>query len=252
MSKSSTTGDAPSPFWSTRYGIAAAVATDNAVARSLHLYGEWAEHETNLLSGLIEEGQTVLEFGGDYGAHALWMAQAVGPTGEIHVADPRRIRFQQLCANVALNRLDNVFAHHAWLGRAHGNASLGALTNGTNARGADEKIRTITLDSLGLHALHVIKVNLPHTLVDLLAGAAETIRQYRPLLYLRLSGLDEAEMEIAAIKELGYRVWSHVPYLYNTDNHAGIDTNIFPGMVQQNAIAAPVESRFVFDESLEL
>ena len=231
-----------SPFWHTRYGIAAAVATDNVVTRSLQLYGEWAEHETNLLSGLVEEGQTVLEFGGDFAAHALWMAHAVGPHGQVHVVEPRRIRFQQLCANVALNRLDNVFAHPAWLGRSAGQRTLDNK----------ETVRAITIDSLQLEAVHLMKFNLADTLVDALAGASETLRVHRPLLYVRLSGMDQAAAEIASVKALGYRVWSHLPYLYNSDNHAGVENNIFPGIVQQNAIAAPADSHFEFDDRLEL
>jgi hypothetical protein len=230
------------PFWNTRYGITAAVATDNVVARSLQLYGEWAEHETNLLSGLLDEGQSVLEFGGDFAAHALWMAHAVGPLGQVHVVEPRRLRFQQLCANVALNQLDNVFTHPAWLDRSAGQRRLGPK----------EAVRAITVDSLQLEAVHLLKFNLPDTLVDALAGARETLREHRPLLYVRLSGIDQAAAEIAAMKAQGYRVWSHVPYLYNVDNHAGIEHNIFPGIVQQNAIAAPSESHFEFADRLEL
>jgi hypothetical protein len=242
MSSPLSPNDTSSPFWNTRYGIAAAVATDNVVTRSLHLYGEWAEHETDLLSGLIEEGQTILEFGGDFAAHTLWMAHAVGPLGQVHVVEPRRIRFQQLCANIALNQLGNVFTHPAWLGRSAGEHSFGGK----------ETVRAMTIDSLQLEALHLMKFNLADTLLEALAGARETLREHRPLLYLRLSGIEQAESEIAAIKALGYRVWSHVPYLYNSDNHAGVETNIFPGIVQQNAIAAPADSRFEFGDRLEL
>lgn len=242
MTSPHASNDTASPFWKTRYGIAAAVATDDVVARSLQLYGEWAEHETNLLSGLIEEGQTILEFGGDLAAHALWMAHTVGPLGQVHVVEPRRLRFQQLCANVALNRLDNVFAHPAWLDRSAGQHVLGAK----------ETVRAITIDSLQLEAVHLMKFNLANTLVDALAGARETLREHRPLLYVRLSGMEQAAAEVASIKALGYRVWSHVPYLYNSDNFAGLENNIFPGIVQQNAIAAPVDSRFEFGDRPEL
>ena len=243
--------DTAHPFWTTRYGIAAAVAGDSPVARSLQLYGEWAEHETTLLSGLIEEGQTVLEFGSDFAAHALWMSQVVGPRGEVHIAEPRRIRFQQACANVAINGLDNVFTHPVWLGRGKGSATLDTLTR-DGKPGAHERIRIATVDSLRLETLHLLKVNQPHALVDVLAGATDTLRTHRPLIYARLSGLDAAQLEVDALKALGYRAWSHVPYLFNHDNHAGVETNIFPGMVQQNVIAAPADSRFEFAERLEL
>ena len=242
MSSSPFPNDTSPPLWTTRYGVATAVATDNVVARSLQLYGEWAEHETNLLSGLLEEGHSVLEFGGDFAAHTLWMAHAVGPSGQIHVAEPRRLRFQQVCANVALNQLDNVFAHPVWLARSAGQHVLDA----------GESVRAITIDSLQLEAVHLMKFNLAGTLVEALTGAQETLREHRPLIYVRLSGLEQAEAEIASIKALGYRVWSHVPYLYNSDNHAGVDRNIFPGIVQQNAIAAAADSHFEFGDLLEL
>jgi hypothetical protein len=227
------------------------VAADDPVTRSLQIYGEWAEHETILLSGLIEEGHTVLEFGGDFAAHALWMSHVVGPKGEVHIAEPRRIRFQQVCANVAINGLDNVFTHPVWLGCGKSSAALNTKIR-TDDAGANEKVRIVTIDSLRLDALHLLKVNQPHALVDMLAGATETLRTHRPLIYARLSGLDTAQAEVDAIKALGYRAWSHVPYLFNNDNHAGVETNIFPGMVQQNVIAAPADSRFEFAERLEL
>lgn len=250
MMTASPTGDARQPFWTTRYGIATPVATETAAARSLQLYGEWAEQETTLLSGLVDEGHTVLEFGGDYAAHALWMAQAVGPAGQVHVAEPRRIRFQQACANVAINGLDNVFTHPVWLGKGKGQVSLASLLPGMRA--GDEKVRLATVDSLRLDALHLLKVNQSHALIDLLAGAGDTIRTHRPLVYARLTGIDEARAEVDALKALGYRVWSHVPYLFNVDNHAGNDTNVFPGMVQQNVIAAPADGAFEFADRLEL
>lgn len=233
------------PLLTTRYGIAAKVSGNDAVARSLRVYGEWAEHETDLLSGLIEEGHSVLELGGDYAAHTLWIARAVGTQGRVHVVEPRRMRFQQLCANVALNGLDNVFAHPIWLGRAQGEI---ALTTDSDP----EQVRMSTLDGLSLGALHLIKINMTHALVDALAGGSETIRMHRPLIYARLSGMERAADEVAAIKSLGYRVWSHLPYLFNADNHAGTTENIFPGIVQQNVVAAPADGRFEFTGRLEL
>ncbi|TCV94726.1 FkbM family methyltransferase [Luteibacter rhizovicinus] len=245
-----TATDQPTRLWNTRYGVAAAIPTIDPVARAMQLYGEWAEQEIDLLSAIVEEGHSVLEAGGDYGAHALWLARAVGLDGRVHVAEPRRIAFQQLCANVAINGLANVHTYPVWLGRSSGRSTLGALLPETSS--PTEAVRTETIDSLALDALHLLKVNLRGALHDVLTGATETLRRHRPMLYVRLSGIDMAETEVQAIKDLGYRVWSHVPYLYNPANHAGHTANVFPGIVQQNAIAAPVESRFEFEERLEL
>ncbi|WP_266168947.1 FkbM family methyltransferase [Dyella subtropica] len=242
-----------SRLWNTRYGLTTVVPLDCPAARSLQLYGEWAEQEIDLLSGSVEDGHTVLEFGGDYGAHALWLAQAVGTRGQVHVAEPRRLAFQQMCANVAINGLTNVYTHARWLGRCRDQAPLSSLPGKVAQRnGDDETVSVITVDELELDALHLIKINVPGALIDLLAGAAETIRKHRPMLYIRLAGIQQAETEVQAIKDLGYRCWSHVPYLYNTDNYAEQASNIFPGCVSQNVIASPVESRFELETQHEL
>jgi FkbM family methyltransferase len=242
-----------SRLWNTRYGMMAAVAPNGPVSRSLQRYGEWAEQELNLLSGLIEDGQSVLEFGGEYGAHTLWFAQAVGDKGAVHVAEPRRLPFQQLCANVTINQLTNVYTHSRWLGRSDAHLPFSSLPGGKLHNGEqDETVGTTTVDSLELENLHLLKVNVPGSLIDLLQGAAETIRKHRPIIYYRLSDIEHVEAEVHAIKELGYRCWSHTPYLYNADNHAGESTNIFPGCVQQNVIASPVENRFELEQRYEL
>jgi hypothetical protein len=230
-----------SPLLTTRYGLCAPSPGDTPAARALQLYGEWAEQETDLLSGLVTDGHHVVEIGGDFGAHTLWLARAVGDTGAVHVIEPRRLPFQQLCANVALNQLPNVFTHHAWLGGADGTHELDG-----------EAVRKATLDGLALPALHLLKINLAHALPDALAGAARTLRDHRPVLYARLSGLDAAEHEVDAIKALGYRAWSHTPPLFNPENHAGAVRNIFPGIVTCNVIAAHAESGIEFEACIEL
>jgi len=246
MSATTYPQDPSLPYWTTRYGIAAAVATDNIIARSLQTYGEWAEQETDLLSSLVDEGHVVLEFGAEYAAHALWMSRAVGPQGQVHLVEPRRLRFQQSCATIALNGLGNVFTHAVWLGRSSGPHILN--TDG----GPGESVRGLTLDSLKLDALDLLKINEPNAIVDLLAGGAETVKAHRPLIYARLSGVEQARPEVEAIKVLGYRVWSHTPYMVNRENHAGDAGNLFPGTVHQNIIAVPVEGKLDFPERQEL
>ena len=240
--------DGAQRLWKSRYGISAALGANNLTARSLQQYGEWVEQELDLLSGFVQEGQTVLEFGGDYGAHTLWLSRAVGDKGAAHVAEPRRIEFQQLCANLALNGLTNVHTHSVWLGRENG----AVKPSSELAKDQDERFRGATIDSLGLEALHLLKVNLPGTLVPLLQGADERLRRFRPTVYFRLGTTEQAMAEVKALKDAGYRCWSHLPYLFNPDNYAGNADNLFPGCVHQNVIAAPIESRMEFDRLREI
>jgi len=240
-------------FWTTRYGLVKSIDATNPAARSLKQYGEWAEKEIDLLGSWIQEGQHVLEVGGEYGSHTLWLAQAVGSSGQVHVAEPCRLAFQLLCANVAINGLDNVYTHARWLGRAEQEVAATdvpcALMHGAQP---DERFQVTTVDALDLGRMDLLKSNVPGALLDLLAGATETLRRCRPLIYARLTGITRAEEEVRAIKELGYRCWSHTPHLYNAGNFNKEGNNIFPGCVWQNVIAAPTEGRFELDPSNEL
>lgn len=235
----------------TRYGVIATSRVQSLVNRSLQAYGEWMEQELDLLSSLVQDKHSVLEFGGELGSHALWLARTVGNAGQVHVAEPRRLEHQQLCANIALNDLVNVHTHSLWLGRESRTVDLATVMAGANA-GAQERVRCGTVDELALDALHLIKVNQPGSLVALIQGAAETLRRHRPLFYVRLGAGDDAVAEVQALKEAGYRCWSHLPYLFSKDNFNGDEKNLFPGRVQQNLIAAPIESRLEFDRLREI
>lgn len=231
-------------FWNTRYGLVKAIPENDLVARSLEHYGEWAEKEIDLLGSWIQDDHHVLEAGSEYGAHTLWLARAVGARGRVHVAEPDRLVFQLLCANVAINSLDNVYTHAFLLGNTECERSMGPEEG--------DPLQVRSTDSLALERLDLLKSNVAGGLLDLLDGAADTIRRCRPLIYARLSGVGTAEAEIRALKELGYRCWSHVPHMHNARNFSGESSNIFPGCVWQNVVAAPTEGRFELDPQSEL
>lgn len=217
-------------FWNTRYGVINAVPDDNMVARSLDRYGEWAESELDLLSGVLQEGSTALQVGAEYGVHALWLAQTLGPEGEVHVFEPNRLGHLQLCANAALNGVVNIYGY---------------------VTGAEAK-RDISVDALNLPGLQLIKVNPTGTLLSILGGASDTIRKLKPYLYFRVGSPELAVAEVAAVKKLGYRCWSHVAYLYNPANATGNASDMFAGWAHQNVIAAPIESGVEFDDLREI
>lgn len=207
-------------FWKTAYGVMNAVSDENVITSSLARHGQWVESELDLLSGLLQEGATVVEIGSEYGAHALCFSRVVGATGEVHVLEADRLVHLQLCANIALNGIQNVHAHLP--GRA--------------------KRTQPDIRNLDLAALHCVKVNAVGVLGDFLADAKDLIRQHKPYLYFRLGSPTQAREDVGAVKALGYRCWSHIAYLHGLSDPAGNDTASFPGWAHQNVIAAPLES----------
>jgi len=240
-------------LWKTRYGVMNSVPGRCPASRSLAQYGEWIEQELDQLSEIVADDQHVLEFGSEYGAHALWFARAVGDRGKVHVIEPRRMVMQQLCANVALNGLQNVHTHPMWLGSTSDMVELGSiLPDVDSVAERKERVPVRMLDELEIEALHLIKINYAGELLSFLEGAAGTIRRLRPNLYFRMGEQDVAEEEVRRVKDLGYRVWSHLPYLYSRNNQVGNPVNIFPGRVYQNVIATPQEGGVAFERLIEL
>lgn len=220
-------------FWQTRYGLVLAQDSKATMARSLAEYGEWIEQELDTLGVLLDEGHVALEYGAEYGAQTLWLSQLVGATGQVHVVEPRRFEHIALCSTLALNQVRNVYPLHAALGDSrHATVFFAAADDQP-----EETSRQIALDALRMSKLQLIKVNRPGGLLPMLAGAETTLRNHRPSIYFRLSNTDLATEEINVLKSMGYRCWSHLPYLYSARNFAGSTANIFPGWVSQNVIA---------------
>lgn len=240
--------DGKPSFWQTRYGLVLAQDARTTMARSLAEYGEWIEQELDTLGALLDEGHVALEYGAEYGAQTLWLSQLVGANGQVHVVEPRRFEHIALCSTLALNQIRNVYPVHAALGDSrHASVFVAAADDQP-----EETCRQIALDALRMSKLHLIKVNRPGGLLPMLAGAEGTLRSHRPSIYFRLSNTDLATEEINTLKSLGYRCWSHLPYLYSARNFSGSTANIFPGWVSQNVIATHKEATAEFVHLNEL
>ncbi len=111
-----------------RHGTMLFNFNDIYIGRSLDLYGEWTEGEVELFQQLIYPGNHVVEAGANVGAHTLFLANAVGPTGHVLAVEPQRLVFQTLCANLALNDIPNVDARQLALGSRQGTTMVPCST----------------------------------------------------------------------------------------------------------------------------
>ncbi len=93
---------------------------DNVIGRSLDLYGEYCESEIELFRQVIQPDSVVLEVGANIGAHTVFLARQVMPSGMVVAFEPQRIVYQTLCANLALNSIRNVFCLQQAVGAKRG------------------------------------------------------------------------------------------------------------------------------------
>ncbi len=223
-------------------------AHDMYIGRSLDRYGEFSEGEIDLFRQLVQPGQVVLEVGANIGAHTVWLAQAVGPTGMVLAFEPQRIVYQTLCANLALNSITNVRCVHAAVGKAAGQIVVPHLdyTRTNNFGGVElghcvdgEQVPVLTIDDLSLPACHLLKIDVEGMEQEVLEGAIQSIKALWPVLYVENDREEKSQSLIRLIDGLGYTMYWHTPPLYNPNNWAGNAVNVFGRTVSSNLLCLP-------------
>jgi len=223
---------------------------DRYVGASLQKYGEFSPGESVVFQRLLQPGMTVVEVGANIGAHTVELSQLVGPAGAVHAFEPQRIAFQTLCANLALNGCANVFAHQAAIGAAPGEILVPFLPphqpanfGGLSLLGATEgeRVPLRTLDTLGLAACHLLKLDLEGMEIEALQGGAALVRQFRPILYVENDRRERAAALIALLLSWNYRLYLHRPPLFSPENFAGDTENIFGDVVSINMLCIAEE-----------
>jgi FkbM family methyltransferase len=233
-----------------RHGVMLCDTRDEHIGAALDRYGEYAELEAQLFSGLIKPGMLVVEIGANIGAHSVHLAKLVGENGGLVAFEPRRVMYQMLCANLALNGIQNTDAQRTAIGAAPGEAvvprakyrSSEAFANESSGTEDDEIVDVIAIDNLALPACHMIKIGAAGSEKQVLDGANSTIARFRPYIYVANEIPAQHADLVATLLDLGYRMWWHMPWLFNPGNLAGDAANIFPDAVSVNMICLPRES----------
>lgn len=233
-----------------RHGVMLYSARDKYVGGSLDRYGEWSELEAQLFSGLVRPGMLVVEVGSNIGAQTVHLANLVGENGGVVAFEAQRVIFQMLCANLALNGIENTDAKCMAVGAAPGEIMVPRLDYrsdnnfGGLALGGDkgDVVEMIAIDNLMLPACHLMKIDVEGMEKQVLEGARQTIGRFRPYLYVKDDRPDKHAELITTLFDLEYRMWWHKTWLYNPSNLAGNDDNIFPEIASFNLICLPRES----------
>jgi FkbM family methyltransferase len=233
-----------------RHGTMMYLATDQGIGRALDHYGEFAESENRVMTNLLKPGEVALDVGANVGTVTLALARRVGAQGRIFAFEPQRIVFQHLCTNIVLNQLFNVDARWAAVGERAGTALIPAVDPRTQApfgsvkvssTGKGDPVPMVTIDSLALPRCHLIKIDVEGMEWQVLAGAAHTIGQHRPLLYFEAKTGPVTESCLSWLIENNYDLYWHFAFFYEAENFAGERENIFPGVGDINALAVPHE-----------
>jgi FkbM family methyltransferase len=238
-----------------RYGLMLYSRHDVYIGRAFEHYGEYSEHEVALFRQLVARGDTVIDAGANIGSHTVFFAGQVAPSGRVHAFEPQRIVYHMLCANLALNALGNVYSYRAGLGQPHAGdpvsgpvlkvppVNYGAAGNfggvALTGDGAGEPTPVLAIDDLDLPACRLIKIDVQGMEAEVIRGGRETIRRHRPVLYVENDLREKSAALIGALFELDYRLYWHLPPLFNADNYLQETQNIYPNIRSINMLCLP-------------
>lgn len=237
-----------------RHGVFIANENDVYIGRALIAYGEFCEIEGRFLQGYCRPADVVAEVGANIGAHTVTLAKAVGDRGRMLAIEPQPVVFQAMCANLALNCVLNVDAVNCGCDATgqvlaiplldytqEGN--FGGLALRTPDGAPSLPVRCEPLDRLLVpyHRVDLIKIDVEGMEQDVLAGARESIREWKPVLYVENDRPQKSAALIESIHALGYRAWWHIPALFNPDNYFGNATNLYRNICSFNMVCLPTD-----------
>jgi FkbM family methyltransferase len=219
---------------------------DIYIGKAIEKYGEYSDLELQILRQLCAPGDVVIEIGANIGAHTVPLARHVGSQGRILAIEPQRLVFQTLCANIALNSLENVDCYWAAIGDKEGaitvpepnpnqRSNLGGVTLIDARQGC--LVECLTLDKfIALPRITMIKIDVEGMETEVIAGGLQLLQKFKPLLYVENDRLDKSEALMKLISSLGYRMFWDMPLLFNKDNYYGEKEDLYPNIASINMI----------------
>jgi hypothetical protein len=103
------------------------------------------------------------------------------------------------------------------------------------------------IDSLNLNRCRLIKVDVEGMECEVLEGARNTITRLRPVLYVENDRTEHSRRLITMIQSFGYKLWWHLPRMFNPDNFRGNKENLFGNIVSVNMLCSPQETQTLVD-----
>lgn len=102
-------------------------STHDAITRAIYSRGVWAAPLLTISKLFYDEIDfpVVVDIGANLGAYSIPVAQELQQmNGEVYSFEAQRLIYYQLCGNIILNRLDNVYAFHLAIGERDGEIEL--------------------------------------------------------------------------------------------------------------------------------
>jgi FkbM family methyltransferase len=170
--------------------------------------------------GSLPENCVVVDAGANAGLVSLPVAREIlDRGGMVYAFEVQRMLYYALCGTAALNDLENLYVHNWALGSAVGTLKAGKPDYGApqdfgmfslvnqNDPHASEQVPVTTIDSLALPRLDFLKIDVEGMEIEVLKGARETIRTWKPWCWIEYWKVDVNAIT-AQFGDLGYNFYT--------------------------------------------
>jgi FkbM family methyltransferase len=179
---------------------------DLAMTPCLEKTGAWYWTEVEYTSQYAHG--VVIDVGANIGTHTLVYAKAAD---HVFSFEPQPFAYNNLCANLLLNNIINVTPIQCALGAYDGHTTIRVLdptqinsTPGCRTGEGDSKVAIHKLGSMGFPPISFIKVDVEGSELDVLQGAAETLKRDKPVVYVEIHYLHLIPLITELMGRLGY------------------------------------------------
>ncbi len=238
-----------------RHGWMLVNPNDAYMGQAILAYGECCEIEVAfLLRWISARPGLVIEVGTNIGTHTLPLAKALAAEKRQLIAfEPQPVIFQNLCANLALNAVANTvawpFACSDQPGRVYfsrpdysSGGNFGGVSMTSEPMAGSVAVPCVTLDTMvESDAVSLMKIDVEGFELRVLQGAREIIERSRPVLYVENDRPDRSEALIEWLWSARYRLWWHVPMLFNPANFFGNVEDRYERVASINMLCVPRE-----------
>lgn len=178
----------------------------------------WEPIIMNLCERYTMPSTTVLDIGANMGTFAVRMSQLVGTEGNVIAFEPQRVIFQQLCTNIFLNNLRNVFTLQKAVGSRSGRVTLTPIDYSSGSPGEvrifgneGEEVDCVALDEMELTNVSLIKIDVERYEPFVFDGAQQTIKRNRPVILFELTTLPlpdyPKDYVVSMLRSMNYNIY---------------------------------------------
>jgi FkbM family methyltransferase len=166
--------------------------TTDSIKKHLQQGLYWEGTIGNLIKKYTAYGSIAIDIGAHIGIHTITMSRKVGPQGKVISFEPQKKMYRECLHNLSVNQCTNVIAMRKAVGdseRTIHMEPINAKNEGGCAIGVGgDEAEMITLDSLHLKGVSLIKVDVERYELFVFQGMRETILANKPVLIFEVMG----------------------------------------------------------------